>query len=152
MYTFKKKFVSKIRTKLSGKSFQVYRYTYADSASAKDDDKELFTKMHCIIVFFNRIPITSSKICSYNALCVGKKDRLSRVTIICGAIIPSLKALGKVAAGLSYLEQLKNILPKSQLCSVYRALVERHMLMSFGVTYPGLKHKPYNVSMIEISL
>ena len=33
----------------------------------------------------------------------------------------------KVAAGLSPMKQLKNILPQSQLCSVYRALVESHI-------------------------
>ena len=34
---------------------------------------------------------------------------------------------GKVAAGLSSLKQLKNILPQSKLCSVYRALVESYI-------------------------
>ena len=34
---------------------------------------------------------------------------------------------GKVGAGLSSLKQLKNILPQSKLCSVYRAFVESHI-------------------------
>ena len=34
---------------------------------------------------------------------------------------------GKVAAGLSSLKKLKNILPQSKLCSAYRALVESHI-------------------------
>ena len=34
---------------------------------------------------------------------------------------------GKVGAGLSSLKQLKNILPQSKSCSVYRVLVESHL-------------------------
>ena len=34
---------------------------------------------------------------------------------------------GKMSAGLSALKRLKNILPQSQLCSVYYALVESHL-------------------------
>ena len=34
---------------------------------------------------------------------------------------------GRMSAGLSALKRLKNILPQSQLCSVYYALVESHL-------------------------
>ena len=34
---------------------------------------------------------------------------------------------GKISAGLSSMKQLKNILSQSQLCSVYRALMESHI-------------------------
>ena len=34
---------------------------------------------------------------------------------------------GKMSVGLSALKRLKNILPQSQLCSVYYALVESHL-------------------------
>ena len=49
---------------------------------------------------------------------------------------------GKVAAGLSSLKKLRNILPQSKLCSVYQALVESHIRYS-DVVWDNLpKTKP----------
>ena len=38
-----------------------------------------------------------------------------------------MRVKSKMSAGLSALKRLKNILPQSQLCSVYYALVESHL-------------------------
>ena len=35
---------------------------------------------------------------------------------------------GKLAGGLSSLKKLKNVLPQSKLCDIYRALFESHTL------------------------